>query len=42
MIKERGSFKNYPPGTGAHDGSQRRYCGNSGCVDCADYQSRRS
>lgn len=38
MIKERGSFKNYPPNTGAH-GTEHRYCGNVGCVDCADWQS---
>jgi len=39
MIKQRGSFKNFPPGTGAH-GPHQRYCGNAGCVDCADYHSR--
>jgi hypothetical protein len=38
MIKEHGSFKSYPPNTGAH-GTEHRYCGNSGCVDCADWQS---
>jgi hypothetical protein len=36
MIKERGSFKNFPPQTGAH-GPEQRYCGNPACVDCADY-----
>lgn len=38
MIKERGSFKNFPPDTGAH-GPDKRYCGNPACVDCADAQS---
>jgi hypothetical protein len=37
MIKERGSFKNFPSNTGAH-GQERRYCGNPACVDCADWQ----
>jgi len=39
MIKERGSFKSHQPNTGAH-GPEQRFCGNAGCVDCADWQSR--
>jgi hypothetical protein len=36
LIKEAGSFKSFPPNTGAH-GPESRYCGNRGCVACADW-----
>lgn len=38
MIKERGSFKNFSPGSGSH-GTDRRFCGNRSCVDCAEAQT---